>query len=439
MHKKLSLSVLTSLVVGNMIGSGIFLLPSSLAQYGSITILSFIATAVGAMLLACVFSKLSTLFPKTGGPYVYCKEGFGDFIGFQVAYNYWIYMWAGNAAVAVALSGYLKFFIPSIAHSSFYLFLTSTTTIWFLTLINIKGVHLAGRFQLMLTILKVLPLLLIASIGVFFIDVSNLLQFNISTESNLSAFSGGAMLTLWAFLGLESASIPADNVLNPKRDIPLATIFGTLLTAIVYILATISIMGVVPMTELQQSTAPFALLAEKIMGPVGMYIIGLCAIISCVGALNGWILLQGHIPYAAAKDKMFPSAFGKLSKNGVPVFGTVISTILINILLFLNYNKSLVEQFTLIISLATLSALIAYIYTSASEFTIYLKHPDKVNREHVRKTLAVSSLAFIYSFWALFGAGPQTVFYGTLLMFSSVPLFGWMQWKKSRKIFNEKY
>lgn len=435
-NKKLGVWMLTALVVGNMIGSGVFLLPASLASFGSITVFSWCATAVGAMLLAMVFAKLSTLFPKTGGPYIYCKEGFGSFVGFQVAYNYWIYMWVGNAAIAVAFTGYLATFFPELAHNDMMAFLVTAGVVWFFTIVNIIGVHLAGSFQLVLTILKFVPLILIAVIGIFFVDTQNLQYFNVSGKSNFSALSGGAMLTLWAFLGMESASIPADDVENPKKTIPRATIMGTGLTAVVYILSTIAIMGVIPMPQLQDSTAPFAELAGKIFGPWGMYVMGAAAVISCAGALNGWILLQGQIPLAAAKDHLFPKRFAKVSKSRSPVFGILFSSILITILLFMNFNKDLVDQFTFIISLATLAAIMAYLYTSVAEFVIYIKHPDKADKKTIVKTLSISGLAFLYTFWATISAGQEIVFYGALLMFTSIPIYGWMEWQKYRKEFH---
>jgi APA family basic amino acid/polyamine antiporter len=432
MNKKLGVWMLTALVVGNMVGSGVFLLPASLASFGSITIFSWIATAIGAMLLALVFAKLSKLFPRTGGPYIYCKEGFGDFIGFQVAYNYWICTWAGNAAIAIALTGYLSAFFPELAHNNLHAFLLTAGIVWFFTIVNIIGIHLAGSFQLYLTILKFVPLILAALIGIFYTDMANLSYFNVSGSSNFSALSSGAMLTLWAFLGLESASIPADDVENPEKTIPRATIIGTSLAALVYILSTIAIMGVIPMPELQDSAAPFADFAGKIFGPWGMYAMGVVAVISCAGALNGWILVQGQIPMAAAKDGLFPRRFGRVSKNRSPVFGIVLSSVLVTLALILNFNKNLVDQFTFIISLATLAGIIAYLYTSVAEFVIYIKYPEKADKKKIVKTLTISGLAFLYTFWATVSAGQEVVFYGSLLLFSSIPIYGWMEWQKYR-------
>ena len=187
------------------------------------------------------------------------------------------------------------------------------------------------------------------------------------------------------------------------------------------------------MPDLQESTAPFADLAGKIFGSWGMYVMGAAAVISCAGALNGWILLQGQIPLAAAKDNLFPKRFAKVSKSRSPVFGILFSSVLITLLLYLNFNKALVDQFTFIISLATLAAIIAYLYTSVAEFVIYIKHPDKVEKATVVKTLTIAGLAFIYTFWATISAGQEIVFYGALLMFTSIPIYGWMEWQKYRK------
>lgn len=427
-HKSLGFWMLTALVVGNMIGSGVFLLPSALAHLGTISVFSWMLTGVGAILLSLVFARLSTLFPKTGGPYVYCREGFGDFVGFQVAYNYWIYMWVGNAAIAVALTGYLSTFFPILSQNNFSAFMATAAVVWFLTIVNIIGVKLAGMFQLILTILKFIPLVLLGIIGIFFIDLQNLAQFNVSSQSDFSALSKGAMLTLWAFLGMESASIPADEVENPKKNIPRATILGTAFTALLYIITTIAIMGVIPVERLQGSNAPFADFAKVLFGDVGALIIGVVAIISCAGALNGWIMLQAQIPRAAAKDLLFPFRFSKLSKNRTPIFGLIVSSTLVTVLLVMNFQKSLVDQFTFIISLATLAALVAYLYTTIAEFLICLK--SKEGKKKLQKSLVIAGLAFIYVFWATLSSGQEIIYFGSILLFTSIPVYAWVHWQK---------
>ncbi len=423
-RKALGPWMLTALVAGNMIGSGVFYLPTELASYGSISIFSWIFTSIGALLLALVFAKLSTIMPRIGGPYAYCREGFGEFVGFQMAYNYWIALWVGNAAIAVALSGYLGVFFPALNNSHLLSFGVSVSFVWILTLINCLNTRWAGMTQLITTILKLIPLLLVGIVGLFFIHPSHLLNdFNVSHQSNLFAFSSAATLTLWAFIGLESATVPAESVDNPKKNIPRATINGTLIAAFVYIASTVAIMGLIPMSQLAHSTAPFADAVNFIVGPIGKYIVAAGAAISCLGTLNGWILLQGQVPLAASRDNIFPERFAKTSKRGIPVYGLVLTSILITCLLFLTLDRGLIEQFKFITLLATLSSLIPYLFTTMAELIIFKKYPQEFNGERLLWSSVIAVLACIYSFWCIMGSGQSIVFYGSLLFFTSVPVF----------------
>ena len=271
-HKRtIGLWILTSLVAGNMIGSGIFLLPASLASYGSISILSWIMTSIGAILLALVFAKLGSLMPKVGGPYAYARAGFGNFAGFQIAYNYWIALWVGNAAIVVALISYLSVFWPALKSNDVLSCSVAITIVWLLTFINIIGVRTAGVFQLITTILKLLPLIFIATVGLFYLHPHYLADFNVSGKSNFSALTSAATLTFWAFVGLESATVPADDVIDPQRTIPRATILGTIIAATVYILSTVAVMGVLPMSQLAKSVSPYADAARIMLGPCCRY------------------------------------------------------------------------------------------------------------------------------------------------------------------------
>ncbi len=434
-HKRtIGLWILTSLVAGNMIGSGIFLLPASLAGFGSISILSWIITSVGAIFIALVFAKLGSLLPKVGGPYAYTRAGFGNFAGFQIAYNYWIALWVGNAAIVVALISYLSVFWPALKSNDILSFFVCLAIVWTLTLVNIIGVRTAGVFQLITTVLKLLPLIFIATVGLYYIHPHYLTDFNISGKSNFSALTNAATLTFWAFVGLESATVPADDVIDPQRTIPRATIIGTCIAAAVYILSTIAIMGVLPMSQLAKSVSPYADAARIMLGPTADIIVALGALISCLGALNGWTLLQGQIPYAAAKDGLFPAIFAKDSRFGTPVVGLVVSSILISLLLLLTINKSLVTQFTLIILIATLASLIPYLYTCLAELMIFLKQKDKLNGKKIIGSVIISCLASLFAFYAIVGSGHDTVFYGALLFLSSVPVYVLMRWQPSHAV-----
>ena len=427
-RKGLGLWMLTALVAGNMIGSGIFLLPASLASYGSISLLAWIFTSGGALLLALVFARLATAMPRIGGPYAYCREAFGDFVGFQMAYNYWIALCVGNAAIAVAFSGYLSFFWKDLASNHMLTFLVTVGLVWLLTIVNIIGVRRAGFVQLITTVLKLMPLVLVGTLGLLFIEPHNLSHFNISGKSDFSAMTGAAALTLWSFIGLESATVPADDVENPKKNIPIATVLGVVIAAGVYILSTLAVMGTIPAAQLAHSSAPFADAANIMFGAHGSILIALGAIISCLGALNGWTLLQGQIPLAAARDGLFPASFAKVSRFGTPVLGLIVSSIFITLLLLLTVNQSLVKQFTFIILLATLASLIPYLFTAMAELVLFTRKHEQFNGKRFFYSTLISILAGAYALWAIIGSGQETVYYGCLLLFSSVPVYALMKW-----------
>ncbi|NJN86406.1 MAG: amino acid permease [Leptolyngbyaceae cyanobacterium SL_7_1] len=419
----------TALVIGNMIGSGIFLLPSSLAPYGGLSVVGWLLTAIGAICLALVFAKLAAWVPKAGGPYAYTRLGFGDFAGFWIAWGYWIAIWVGNAAIAVACVSYLEVFIPVLRGNTLLAGVGAIALVWLFTWINCLGVREVGITQLVTTLCKIVPLVAIATIGLLWFNPSHFTPWNPSGEPAFSAISSVAALTLWSFIGLESATIPAGDVINPTRTIPRATLVGTGVTALVYILGTVAVMGILPQTTLVGSGAPFADAARVIGGEWAYYAVGLGAVISCAGALNGWTLLQGQIPMAAAGDRLFPKKFGVLSDRGVPVFGVVISSGLITLLLMLNYSgsRNLVEIFNFVILLATLTTLIPYVFCSIAEFIIFLRDPAHLGgRKQFRSSGIVAAIAFLYSVWAIYGSGAETVLYGFILLLFGIPVYVWL-------------
>ena len=422
----------TALVVGNMIGSGVFLLPSSLAKYGGISIVAWLLTAAGAMLLALVFARLGRAFPRTGGPYAYTRKAFGDFVGFQTAWGYWIAIWAGNAAIAVAFVSYLSTFWDTLATNSLLAATVAVAAIWLLTGVNALGVRQGGWVQGVTTALKLLPLLAIATVGLLFIEGGNFSPFNAGGGSSFGAITAAAALTLWAFIGLESATVPAADVENPERTIPRSTILGTLLTALVYVLGTVAVMGVIPAATLAGSNAPFADAAREMFGGWAGDAVAIGAIVSAFGALNGWILLQGQIPMAAARDRLFPAVFARTGRGGAPVFGLIVSSVLVTLLMAMNYTKSLVDQFTFIILLATLTTLVPYAYSAAAQLMLLATDRVRFSGRRLATDATVALLAFGYSLWAIAGAGYEVVFKGFLLLLAGIPVYVWMRWRAAR-------
>ncbi len=426
-RRKLGLWMGTALVSGNMIGSGVFLLPASLAAYGGISIVGWLLTSVGAILLALTFARLSRLAPEAGGPYAYTRRGFGDLAAFLVAWGYWISIWVGNAAIAVAFTGYLGVFFPPLATSPPAAALAAMASVWILTVVNASGVRRAGAVQLATTVLKLLPLVAIGTLGLLYLRIGNFTPFNVSGTSDLSAVTAAATLTLWAFLGLESATIPAGEVNRPERTIPRATILGTVLAAVVYILGTVAVMGVIPAPILAGSTAPFADAAREMWGPWAARAVAAGAAISCFGALNGWILLQGQLPLAAARDRLFPPLFSRLSARGIPVPGLILSSVLITVLVGLNYTRNLVALFTFTILLATLTTLIPYVFSTAAALVIYLRERPRSGGQPLTRSSIIAALALVYSLWALTGVGREAFWWGLVLLAAGIPVFWWLK------------
>lgn len=424
--RRLGLWMATALVVGNMIGSGVFLLPASLGAYGGISLVGWLFTTAGALLLALTFARLARAHPRAGGPYAYTRAAFGDFAAFLVAWGYWISICAGNAAIAVALVGYLAFFAPALATSPLLGAAAAVASIWFLTWVNTRGVREAGGVQLVTTLLKLAPLVAIGALGLSHLDVAHFVPFNASGRSTLGAVSATAALTLWAFLGLESATIPAGAVARPDRTIPRATLLGTGIAAAVYILSTAAVMGVVPPGALAASTAPFADAARAMWGPWAATAVAAGAAIACFGALNGWTLLLGQMPLAAAADGLAPRAAGRLSARGTPTLALAVSSALVTVIVATNYTKGLVVEFTFIILLSTIATLVAYLFSTAAFVAGYARDTARPRGWRHAAAPATAVLAFAYTVWAIVGSGADAVFWGLLLLLAGVPAYVWM-------------
>ncbi|MCP4310664.1 MAG: amino acid permease [Bacteroidetes bacterium] len=428
---KIGLWLSTSLVVGNMTGSGIFLLPAALALYGGISLFGWVFTVAGTLFLALVFSRLSRLITKAGGPYTYAKEGFGDFAGFLVAWGYWISIWCGNAAIAVAGVGYLSFFIPALKENQILSAGVAVGTIWLFTYINTKSIKKVGIVQLVTTIIKIVPLIVFGTIGFLHFDRSHFIPFNLSGASNFDAVTATAALTLWAFLGLESATIPSNQVKNPTKTIPRATIMGIAIAALLYISSTVGVMGIISPGELQHSAAPFADAARMAWGDWASGLVAAGAAIACFGALNGWILLQGQLPMAAARDSLFPPVFKKASSKGIPVIGIIIASLLATLLVGINYTKGLVKMFAFIIMLSTLSCLLPYLFSSLTEITLYLKKKRSFSKSRLIAASAISVPAFLYSLWAITGLEYEVLLWGAILLTAGLPIYAYLKYKQN--------
>ncbi|MGM5469404.1 amino acid permease [Flavobacteriaceae bacterium LMO-SS05] len=429
--QKIGLITTTSLVVGNMIGVGIFVIPAVLAKYGSISLLGWVFTAAGALIMAKIFSNFSKIIiNKSGGPYAYSRAGFGDFTGFLMAWGYWIAIWVGNGAIAVAVVGALSFFFP-ILESNAYKLIIGLVIIWLFTWINARGIKESGRIQVITTILKLVPLAFVIIVGLFYFKLDNFPAFNLTSESDFATFPAVAVITLYAFLGLECACIPAENVKNPEVTVPKATMIGTILTTIVYILSTVVLFGILPNEMLQGSPKPFADAAQLIAGDFGGYFVAIGVIISGLGVMNGWVLMVAQVPMATAKDGLFPRIFKKENKKGTPVFGLIIGSALTSMMLVISYGGGLVDQFQFIVEISVFAALVPYLFTAAAYILIVIE--KKLHTNSWVKTFALGSLGFAYSLWTIWGSGRDTTFYGFMLLLIGIPFYLLMKWQKRDK------
>ena len=425
--KSLGLVACTGIVVGNMVGSGFYLSPSALAPYGLLAILSWIVMGAGAICLGLTFARLARLAPATGGPYAYTRMGFGDFAGFLVAWGYWISIWASLPVIAVAFTGSLLGMVPALQESGRSMAVVITLgAIWLVVFTNLRGVKAAGIFASVATYTKLVPFGAIALLGLLYIRPEHLSEFNPSGQSLLASSAALAPLTMFAFLGLESATVPAGDVTDPGRTIPRATLLGILIATALYVLGTTVVMGVVPREQLVNSRAPFAYAARLMWGPWASVGVAVAVMISSLGALNGWTLLMGQVPMAAARDQIFPALFGRLSSHGVPAVGIVVSAVFATVLVLVQASSApgFAAFYNLVVGLSTMAAVIPYAFCALAGGLVAAR---VAGGGRVPRVTVVEAVAFVFSIFTLYGCGPTAVLYGLVLLLLGMPIYVWQR------------
>jgi basic amino acid/polyamine antiporter, APA family len=415
-----------ALVVGNSIGSGVFLLPASLAPFGLNSVIAWAFTASGAIALAVVFARLSRAFPQAGGLYAYVHVAFGPLIAFVVAWGYWISIWVGNVSIATATVSYLSPLLPWVAEKPGASALATLLLLWLLTFVNWYGIKASGWVQGITTVLKILPLLAVVGLGLMSLH-SNSAAATLNAPLSVGGVTAAATLTLWALLGLESATIPADKVASPARTIPIATLLGTVLTAFICAIACTTVLLLVPPATLAHSNAPFVDLASQYWGASAGKLVAVFAAISAFGALNGWILLQGELPRAMALRGEFPRIFARESVHNTPGFGLCFGSVLATLLILANHQKSMVDVFTFMILLSTTACLVLYALCSAALLRLQWTQTLGPPRRGSVPLAIVGILATAYSLWAIVGAGTEAVLWGAALLLLGVPLYYWFR------------
>jgi APA family basic amino acid/polyamine antiporter len=408
-----------ALVVGNMIGSGIYLLPATLAPLGANALIGWGVTILGAMALAFVFARLAAKLPCAGGPYAFADAAFGPAVGFAVAWSYWILVWAGNGAVAIAVVSALSVPFPVLA-GGLPAMLTALALVWTFVAINIRGVALAGRVQLVTAILKLAPLagIILVALWLLLRDGGSAIATNPPVPIGANAIAGAVALTFWGFLGVESATVPADKVKDAARTVPLVTLLGTALTGAIYVLVAGAIALMMPAAVTAASPAPLAAFLGRSWGGNAQQIVAIFAAISALGALNGFILLQGEMPWAMARGGVFPAWFAKESRRGTPARAHLVSGALATAVMALNYTGSSGELFAEIATISLAAGMLAY-FVSALAALKLLKGDRAVS------FAALISAGFVL--WMIYGLGLRANLWGIGLLALGLPVFLWVR------------
>ncbi|MDP9421804.1 MAG: amino acid permease [Pseudomonadota bacterium] len=407
-----------ALVVGNMIGSGIFLLPANLAPLGLNAIWGWIITIGGAMCLAAVFAALAKAIPEASGPYDYVAKALGSPPAFLVMWAYWISIWVTNSAIAIAAVSYLSSLAPGFFAAPGISALTAIAFVALFTGVACTGARTSGRVQILTSILKIMPLVAAMVIAlIVFGQGEQPAQFAPAPVSP-NGVAAAAALTLWAMLGFECASVPAGRVRDPARTIPRATMIGTLAVGLIYLAASSAVFLLLPADVAAKSPAPFADLVGSFWGPTAATLVVFFAAISCLGALNGWVLLQGEVPLSLARRGVFPRWFGKVNSRGMPVRAQILGSTLSALLVAANFTKGLTELFAFMALLATVATLVLYLFAALSALRLMA-----IGQLRSGFMLVVTLVGGAYAVWTFYGAGAEATLWGLLLLMTAIPVW----------------
>ncbi|MCZ8369279.1 MAG: amino acid permease [Porphyrobacter sp.] len=411
--RKLGLFAAIALVMGNMIGSGVFLLPASLAPFGWNAVLGWIVTTAGTLVLAWVLAALTRARPGASDPAGFVTEAFGELPAFLVGWIYWVSVWTAVVSIAVAAVSYLSALIPAIGSTPMGPALCAIALVWAMTLVNLRGVHAAGRFQIVTVLLKLIPLIAVIVIAALVLGTGQgEIRPFVMSELNGTDLRGAAALTLFALLGFECASIAAARVENPAVNVPRATMWGTGLTGLLYLFVCSAIALMLPEAVAATSPAPFATFVERYWSAGPAALVTVFAIVSCVGAINGWVLLQGELPRAMAERGMLPRWFAATDRHGTPRRALLASSAIATVCLLLNASRDMQGIYEFVLLLSTSAALWLYLACALAAWKM------KVVRAFA---LAGSG----YALWTLWGAGLEASGWSLVLMAAGVPFYLW--------------
>ncbi len=423
--KKMSMMQLTVLVAVNMMGSGIIMLPANMAKVGAISLLSWVVTALGSMAIAYGFAQAGLLNQRTGGMAAYAEDAYGKGGYFLTFFLYFLSLAIGNVAIAISAVGYLAAFFPWLSSSPMTTCIGVIALIWITTTANFGGPNITGRIGAITVWGVIIPVAGLSIIGWFWFKSSTFAEaWNPQGMSLFKGVDSSIALTLWAFLGMESAAQNSDAVENPKRDVPMACMLGTLGAAVIYVLSTTVIQGIVPNKELAESTGPFALAYAQMFSPGVGSVIRALAILACLGSLLGWQFTIAQTAKTAAEDHLFPRFFAKTNKMTAPVIGMIVMGVVQTLLAFSTASPSLGEQFAVLVNLAVVTNVIPYII-ALSALMVMMRRAGTPEGTYKLNTF-VATVAMLYSTYAIYASGMEAVLGGTIVLALTILIYGFL-------------
>jgi basic amino acid/polyamine antiporter, APA family len=432
--RALGLTSATGLVVGSIVGTGVFAMPAVLASAGTSSIVVLGVIALGAMLLAVLFGQLTRRVPNSdGGLYAYARHEFGDFAGYLTGWCYWIQCWAGNAAIVSAWVFYVDALF-GIHPSGMGNWGIALLGLWVPAAVNLAGVRQMAWFQNLTVVLKFLPLLFVGVAGWFFVSAGNFGAFNASGGSLYGAIGIAAGVALFSFIGVEVAAITAKRVRNPRQNVGRASLLGTAASAILYLVVAAAVMGLVPHHELVHSTAPFVLAFGTIFthGAWAGKLVAALAVVSGIGALNGWTLVTTEVSRAAASDGLFPRIFAWTDRKDTAWFGIVMAALLPSLLMLWSYTTaSGLTVFTDLVDLTVVTVAIPYLFSACAQLAYLVSDRRRVQGWALGRDLVIAGAGVLFSMWVTFAAGYQSVYQALIVVLAGVVLYPFIKaWRE---------
>ncbi len=406
-----------ALVVGNMVGTSVYTLPAALAKAtGPFGLVAWLFVALGYLFVALVYARLGTRFPRTGGPYVYARHAFGDLTGFITVWSYWVSTVIGNAAIVTGAIGYIAGFSTALAGSAGLRFGLALALVWGFCWVNVRGVKQSGRVQTVVMFLNLVPLVLVAIAALSHFDAANLHPF---APNGFGSIAVGASLVVWAYSGIESATVPAEEVQAPESTIRRGTMIGYWVGTFVFLITALAVAGSMPNATVAGSARPIALAAELALGPWAGIIVGLAAVAAALGTLNGWILMSGRIPLSAAEDGLFFRPLAAIHPRfGTPAVGLVVGAVVTSAMLLLYFSNTLLSVFEFVVLLAVLTTLLPHLLAAAAEFALAARGAEGTTGARI-----IAAIAFLFVLYTMYGVGWTVIGWGTLLVAAGLPLY----------------